>query len=131
MISNDYITYNDGSVTRYYLTIDGIITNQFVDMAENSASQSCLTQNYNATDDITVLPILLEYDLTNTDTEEKHLVYVIEGGVAIPVLITYVTVTNEVGATYSEAICQNLNNGTYIDYGTINRIKEASDALLY
>ena len=34
-----------------------------------------------------MLPILCDYDLTNTETEEKHLVYVVENNVATPVLI--------------------------------------------
>ena len=44
---------------------------------------------------------------------------------------SYVTHTDETGATYCEAVCKNLNNGTYIDYGTINRVKEASNASIY
>lgn len=131
LISNDYITFTNGSITRYYLTINGVITNQFVDMSENALSQSALTQNYTVNNNITVLPIMVEYDATDDESKENHLVYVVENNVAIPVLITYVTFVDEEGVIYSEAICKNLNNGTYIDYGTINRVKEASDALLY
>ena len=100
-------------------------------MSENALSQSALTQNYTVNNNITVLPIMVEYDATDDESKENHLVYVVENNVAIPVLITYVTFVDEEGVIYSEAICKNLNNGTYIDYGTINRVKEASDALLY
>lgn len=126
--NHNYQTYNDGNVTRYYMTINGIITNQFVDVAQDSSIQSCVTQNYNVGNEFSVLPILLDYDTVNTATEEKHLVYIIENNVATPVLISYVTITDHNGRTYSEAICRNLNNGVFIDYGDINTVEEENEA---
>lgn len=131
LITRDYVVYNNGDVSRYYMTINGIITNQFVDMPENASAQNYATQNYTVSSSITALPILCDYDLTNTETEEKHLVYIVESNVATPVLITYVTHTDETGAVYCEAVCKNLNDGTYIDYGRINRVKEASNESIY
>lgn len=126
--NNEYISYNNGDTTRYYLTINGIISNQFVDVASKDNPQAVVAQNYEVRGTITVLPILYKYDTMNTSTEEKHLVYVVNNNIATPVLISYVTVTDENGATYSEAICRNLNNGEYIDYNAINRVMEVTNA---
>lgn len=127
--NNEYVSYYIGDATRYYLTINGIITNQFVDVASKDAPQAIVTQNYDVSDKITVLPILYKYDTLSTSTEEKHLVYVVKNNVATPVLISYVTITDENGATRSEVICRNLNNGENIDYGEINSIKEDNNAI--
>lgn len=121
--NNEYVAYNNGDTTRYYLTINGIISNQFVDGGIKANSQ-VVDQNYKVSSSITVLPILYKYNSLSTDTEDKHIVYVVENNVATPILISYVTITDEKGATYSEAICRNLNNGKYIDYAEINRVKE-------
>jgi len=87
-----------------------------------------LSWHYTVDDEITVLPILVKYDTISTSTEEKHLVYIVENNIATPVLISYVTITEDNGATYSEAICRNLNSGKYIDYSMINRVKEICHA---
>lgn len=131
LLTRDYAVYDNGNVNRYYMTINGILTNQFVDIPKNISMQNYATQNYTVGSNVTVLPILVDYDITDTETIENHLVYVIENNVATPILITYVTHTDETGATYCEAVCKNLNDGTYIDYGTINKVKEASNASVY
>ncbi|MBE6548805.1 MAG: hypothetical protein E7670_00070 [Ruminococcaceae bacterium] len=128
LINNDYTSFDNGNTTRYYLTINGVLTNQFVDVANKDYPQAFVAQNYTVDDEITVLPILVKYDTISTSTEEKHLVYIVENNIATPVLISYVTITEDNGATYSEAICRNLNSGKYIDYSMINRVKEICHA---
>ncbi len=124
--NNEYVTFDNGDTIRYYLTINGIISNQFVDVAKAGRSQQAfVAQNYNVNGDITVLPALYEYDTTSTSTEEKHIVYIIENNIATPVLISYVTVAEENGTAYLDVICRNLNNGEYIDYEEICTVPEA------
>lgn len=118
--NNEYVSYNYGDTTRYYLTINGIISNQFFDVAINNNSQVGLSQNYEINGAVTVLPMVYRYDTLIVNREENYIVYIVKNNIATPVLISYMTVTNEDGATYSEAICRNLNNGEYIDYGEIN-----------
>lgn len=123
--NNEYVAFDNGDTIRYYLTINGIISNQFVDVAKAGVSQQAfVAQNYNVSDNITVLPTLCEYDTTSTSTEEKHIVYIVENNIATPVLISYVTVTEENGDTYLDVICRNLSNGEYIDYEEICTVPE-------
>ena len=124
--NNEYVAFDNGDTIRYYLTINGIISNQFVDVAKAGRSQQAfVAQNYNVNGDITVLPALYEYDTTSTSTEEKHIVYIVENNIATPVLISYVTVAEENGTAYLDVICRNLNNGEYIDYEEICTVPEA------
>lgn len=122
--NNEYMTFDNGDTIRYYLTINGIMSDQFVDVAKKGKSQVSVTQNYNVSGDITVLPTLYKYDMTDTSTEEKHLVYIVRNNVATPVLITHVMITEEDGATYLKTFCRNLNNNEYINYEDICTVKE-------
>ena len=122
--NKEYAAYDNGTTIRYYLTINGVITNQFVDIAKDNKSQELIVQNYDVSGNITVLPILLEYDTISTTTEEKHLIYFVKNNVATPVLISYITITAEDGTVYSDAVCRNLNNGEYMDYADIGIVQE-------
>lgn len=121
--NNKYETFNSGDAIRYYLTINGIISDQFVDVADKDDPKVAFTQKYNERDKITVLPILHEYDTTNTSMEEKHLIYIVKNNIATPVLISYVIITED-DYTYLDTVCRNLNNNEYIDYEDINTIPE-------
>lgn len=120
--NHEYVSYENDFRTRYYMTINGVLTNQFVDIAKKNVSDAFVAENYNVKGKITILPTLYEYNILSTSTEEKHLIYIVENNVATPVLITYTTITYDDGATYVKTTCRNLNNGEYFDYSTINSI---------
>lgn len=122
--TNNYVTYKYADYTRYYYTINNVITNQFVDMPDNDfAYQHTLFQNYNISDEVSVLPITMDYNFKGLDTAETHLIYIVENNIATPVLISYVTKTQPDGSTYADAVCRNLNDGSLIDYEKISIVR--------
>lgn len=113
----EYKVYDFGVITRYYYSIDGIITNKFVDIPKNVYDFECCFDTLTTETNFEILPIIEKIN------EDNNIIYLIEDGVATPVSITYYTHVGEDGRSYCRTECINLNNGDFIDYSEINSVK--------
>lgn len=117
--------------TRYYQTVNGYLTDSYIDITEESGRIIDYDDRRKAFDSVLEIEgdylnkgcaesICADGAVYNLKAEkEEHVVYCNLGGVMTPVKVSFASYVNEHGCAVYEASCINLNNGDTIDYGDI------------
>jgi len=110
--NNEFIiSMNRDGSTRHYLSINGFMSNYFIDLVENNDGVNALRgniQNINPST-LNILPI----NMSNLE-DEGRVVYYIKSNIATPILIIE---TREKG--FYDIKCKNLFDGTNVKYENI------------
>jgi hypothetical protein len=135
--SSEYKSYRlHDNVYRYYLSVNGYISNVYYDVDHSSGklvrSKNCsriASKNINNYKVLEINNSLVDisnkiyYDniMFEKGASEEHIVYIVEDNMLVPVKIIYQTYVNaETNVSILEPICINMNNGQFIDYEDIS-----------
>lgn len=118
--SKNYQSVDINSGTRYYLLINGCISNHFVDIIFGEHGQVVdvlgdVDELYSRYTPSHILPILIRKTTSERATHIET-VYVDQNGIYIPVLIEHINCMTKDGYEYIDIVCTNLNDGSKIAY---------------
>ncbi|MDE5721459.1 MAG: CHAT domain-containing protein [Clostridia bacterium] len=118
--------------TRYYQTVNGYLTDSYIDITEENGRIVDYDDRRKAFDSVLEIEgdylnkgcaeiVCADGSVYNLKAErEEHIVYCNLDGVMTPVKVSFASYVNEHGCAVYEASCINLNNGEAIDYGDIS-----------
>lgn len=106
--------------TRYYLLVNGYISNHYIDIMYDDNGQVSnvlgdVDELYNRYVPLNVLPILITHK-PSTNASHVQTVYVEQNGTYIPVVIENIERISNDNLPYCEVVCTNLNDGSEVPY---------------
>lgn len=134
-LANGYVAEPlDGNDTRYYQTVNGYLTDSYIDITEVNGRIVAIADHRKAYDKVLGIDdnclvkgsdvVLKNRAYAMREESGEHVVYCNIDGVMTPVKVSFITCTGSRGEVCCEAECINLNDGSAIDYAKICGLDE-------